>query len=233
MSTHLDVRVFAIQGPFRHWEPSRVSNLFSRSIYQHGLISSELPLRRYFVLAGGALLALLFAAGGIIPRPPPTENVNSGPQLPKIRIYSELKGPEAVVIDTSRPIPGPPPATPDVTRSAAAAPRPELVESIAELVPPSLKQTDAKEQSKVGPEPQPPSHVAKTRKRRPVSYARRPDVGPFDGAWTFDKQDTRVRESFAQLVPPQPRHRGTKRDAAWARSEQARRPQFGWFDSGW
>jgi len=210
-----------------------VSKLFSRSIHQHGLISNELPLRRYFVLVGGALFALLLAAGAITPPPPATESA-PGPQLPRIRIYSELKGPEAVVIDTSRPIVVPAPTTRDDTRNTVAPPRPQVAEKTAELVPSSFKQTDAKEQSKVGHEPQPRSNVGKARsKRRPVSYARRPDVGPFDGAWTFYQQDARIRQSFAQLVPRQPRQRGTKHEAAWTRTEHAPRPHFGWFVTGW
>ena len=210
-----------------------MSKFFSRSIPQHGLISNELPLGRYFVLAGGALLALLFAASAIIPRQPLTDSASSGPRLPKIRIYSELKGPDAVVIDTSRPIVGPPPATRDDSGKAVAAPHPELADNGAELVPPSLKQTDAKEQSNAGLETLPRSHVGKPRKRRPASYARAGDVGPFDGAWAFAQQDSHIRDSFAQLVPRRPRQRGTQREAAWVRREQARRPQFSWFTGGW
>ena len=214
-------------------EPSSVSKLFSRSIHQHGLISNELPLRRYFALAGGTLLVLLLAAGAITPRPPMTESA-PGPHLPRIRIYSELKGPEAVVIDTSRPIAAPAQTTRDDTGKTVARPRPQVAENTVELVPPSLKQTDAKEPSKLGAEPQPRSNVGKARiKRRPVSYARRPDVGPFDGAWTISQRDPRIRDSFAQLVPDQPRQRGARRDVAWSRTEQARRQQFGWFTGGW
>ena len=211
-----------------------MSKLFSRSIHQYGLISNELPLMRYFGLAGGALLALLLAAGAITPRPPMTES-SPGPHLPRIRIYSELKGPEAVVIDTSRPIVAPAPATRDDSEKTVAPPRPQLAEDTAEPVPPSLKQTDAKEPSKLGSEPQPRSNVGKARikRRAPSYYARRPDVGPFDGAWTFSQQDAGIRNSFAQMVPGQPRQRGTRREAAWARTEQARRQQFGWSNGGW
>ena len=210
-----------------------MSRLFSRSIHQHGLSSNELPLRRYFVLAGGTLLKLLLAAGAIAPRPPIIEN-SPGPHLPTIRIYSELKGPEPVVIDTSRPITTRAPTTRDDTATTVAPLRPQVAENTVELVSPSLKQTDAKEPSKLGSEPQPRSNVGRARiKRRPVSYARRPDVGPFDGAWTISQQDPRIRDSFAQLTPDQPRQSGTRRNAAWARIEQARRQQFGWFNGSW
>jgi hypothetical protein len=117
---------------------------------------------------------------------------------------------------------------------AVAAPHAEQAEDGSEPGLPSLKQTDAKEQqSSVGLEPQPRSHLGKARKRRPASYATGPGAGPLDGAWAFYQQDYRIRDSFAQLVPRQPRQGGTRREAAWARREQARRPQFGWFDSRW
>jgi hypothetical protein len=211
-----------------------VSRLFDRSIHQHGLISNEIPLRRYFTLAGGALLALLFAADAVIPRQPAMESRNSGPQLPRIRIHSELKGPEAVVIDTNRPIIVPTRTTQDDTGKDVASPKPQVAENIARLVSPSLKHLDAKEQSKVGPELQARSNGGRARtKRPPPSYAQRREIGPSDGTWTFYQQDARFRESFAQLVPRQPGQRSTKREVAWMRTEHARRPRSGWFGTGW
>jgi hypothetical protein len=62
----------------------------------------QLPLQRYFLFAGGALLVLIFAAGWVAP-PPKGEHVKSEVRLPVIRIHSERKGPEAVVFDTTQP----------------------------------------------------------------------------------------------------------------------------------
>ena len=73
-----------------------------------GWIDSEIPLRRYFLCVGGALLTLLFAADALMPRPPANESIGSGPKLPRILIHSERKGPEAVVIDTNQPAIVPP-----------------------------------------------------------------------------------------------------------------------------
>ena len=208
--------------------------IFGRSMHHDALISNEIPLMRYFVLAGGTLLALLFAADAIIGRRPAIESGNSGPLLPRIRIHSELKGPEVVVIDTSRPIAGPTPITQNDTGKAVAPSDRQAAENVDQPVSPSLKQPDAREQSKVGPEPQPRSNVGKVRtKRRPTSYAQRPDVGPFDGRLAFYQQDARFRESFAQMVPRQQRQRSTKAEAAWTRTERARRAQPGWFNTGW
>ncbi|KRR11586.1 hypothetical protein [Bradyrhizobium valentinum] len=49
-----------------------------------GSVDTQIPLREYFLWVGGALLVLLFAADSLLPAP------------------SDLKGPEAVVIDTSQ-----------------------------------------------------------------------------------------------------------------------------------
>ncbi|HZR72288.1 hypothetical protein [Bradyrhizobium sp.] len=211
-----------------------MSKIFGRSMHHDALISNQIPLMRYFVLAGAALLTLLFAADAIIGRQPAIESDNSGPLLPMIRIHSELKGPEVVVIDTSRPIVGPIPLTQNDMAKAVAPPDPQAAENVDQPVSPALKQADAKEQSKVGPQLQSRSNVGRARtKRRPTSYAQRPDVGPFDGRSTFYQQDARFRESFAQMVPPQQRQRSTKAEAAWTRTERARRAQPGWFNTGW
>jgi hypothetical protein len=52
---------------------------------------------------GGALFALLCAAGWLMPGPPPRGSIDPDFE-PVIRIHSELKGPELVVIDTNQPI---------------------------------------------------------------------------------------------------------------------------------
>lgn len=66
-------------------------------------VESSIPLRGYFLSVGGALLLLLLAADWVLPAPLPTRLVESDSALPPIRIHSELRPPEAVVIDTNRP----------------------------------------------------------------------------------------------------------------------------------
>lgn len=204
-----------------------MSKIFSRSIHQHGLINNGIPLRRYFLLVGGALLAVLFAVDAITPRQPELHSGNPGPRLPRIRIHSELKGPEAVVIDTSRPTIVPPLTVQEERAKTSVPPAPRLAENVAQLVS-SQKQTDAKE-LQAERKPKPHSKIARARTRRPlVSYAQRPDLGPSDGRWTFDQQDARFRKSFAQLVPRQPRPNAARHELAWAQTEHAPRPHFGW-----
>ena len=210
-----------------------MSNLFGRSIHRHGLVNNELPLRRYFLLIGGILLALLFAIDALTPRQPTIEAGNSGPRLPRIRIYSEQRGPEAVVMDTSRPVIVATPPAEQETAKTITSPEPRVAEDVTSLAPPSPRQTDAKKPSQVEPKPQRRSNLAKARAPRPPVYAQRPDVGWFDGAWTFGPQDARIRDSFAQLSPRGRRQGGGRREVAWARTERARRSHFGWFDAGW
>jgi hypothetical protein len=72
-----------------------------------GALASEIPLRGYFVSVGLALLLLLLAANWVLPAPSPGQATELQPALPRIRIHTDAKGPEAVVIDTNRPMPLP------------------------------------------------------------------------------------------------------------------------------
>jgi hypothetical protein len=81
------------------------------------------------------------------PRPPPSKLIESHSTLPPIRITSALKGPEAVVIDTSQR--GFPPMLPD--KEIAATPSPPLSSDVADAArqpPASLsEQADANDGS--------------------------------------------------------------------------------------
>ena len=64
-----------------------------------------MPLLRYFFFVGGTLIALLLVANVAFPTAPLPGNPTSGADLPPIRIKSERKLPERVVIDTSVALP--------------------------------------------------------------------------------------------------------------------------------
>ena len=64
-----------------------------------------MPIFRYFLFVGGSLLALILVANAALPSAPVPEGLTSGGELPPIRIRSERKLPERVVIDTSVPMP--------------------------------------------------------------------------------------------------------------------------------
>lgn len=63
-----------------------------------------MPLMRYFVFVGGALLALLFAANAWLPASPVTNAASVAPaaDLSVIRIHSDRKWPERVIFDTTQ-----------------------------------------------------------------------------------------------------------------------------------
>jgi len=63
------------------------------------------PWRGYFLWVGAALLLILVVLGGSTPRTAFSELSRAEVKFPPIRIHSDAKGPEAVVIDTSQAIP--------------------------------------------------------------------------------------------------------------------------------
>jgi hypothetical protein len=66
---------------------------------------STLPLRGYFLSVGGVLVCLLLLANWVLPAQlPPRE---PDPVQPIIRIHSDVRPPERVVIDTNQSLPMP------------------------------------------------------------------------------------------------------------------------------
>ena len=63
-----------------------------------------MPVARYFLFVGGALLALLFALDAFVPQQVAVAS-NAAPSIDKtmVRIRSDQKPPERVVYDTSLP----------------------------------------------------------------------------------------------------------------------------------
>jgi hypothetical protein len=97
---------------------------------------------RYFAYVGGALVALLLVCAAMLGKPPASEStVASAAEGPTIRIHSERKWPERIVLDTNAPMPAPPvrvaeaplvqPAPAPVPGEAAA--KPHTKEAFAQL----------------------------------------------------------------------------------------------------
>lgn len=147
---------------------------------------TEMPVWRYLLVVSGALLVLLFAVDAMLPRP--TEEIHaSGPQLPKIRIYSERRRPEAVVIDTNRPT-----VVPDVAATADASaaavvlgsPDPAIRESFARLLPPAPKQADPAQPRTRQNHPHPGRKVVTGRYKHPLRHAAQHSVfGWLESGW--------------------------------------------------
>jgi hypothetical protein len=145
-----------------------------------------MPIFRYFLFVGGALLALLFAANYVLPTSPVTQAIaTASNEQPLIRIRSDRHLPERVVLDTSQPTL----AAPAVKIAAVAAPQtpvegmsPALAEisakarvreTFAQFTPAAkadaaaVKKTEAKAQIQAQiPQAQPPQISAQKPKRK-------------------------------------------------------------------
>ena len=82
-----------------------------------------MPLMRYFLFVGGALLALLFVASAWMPPVPAVGGPQSSADLSIIRIHSDRKWPERIVFDTTRPTITPAPTAAASPIAEAAAPQ--------------------------------------------------------------------------------------------------------------
>lgn len=96
----------------------------------------EMPLLRYFMYVGGALLTLLLASNVVLPQTPLPGTLTSGSDLPPVRIHSDRKLPDKVVFDTSVPVR---PFAPAVKSVVAVAPPPAVV-----VAPPAVAEMSAK-----------------------------------------------------------------------------------------
>ena len=148
-----------------------------------------MPVARYFLFVGGALLALLFALDAFAPQPVAVAG-NSAPSIDKtvVRIRSDQKPPEWVVYDTSLPTIVPPAAK---TQVAAAVPAAELNaqarvrDTFAQFVPAEAKKLDKKAEAQA-PRKRKVVRVAKTRSAQPMRFAQQQQpqhFGFFGNTW--------------------------------------------------
>lgn len=130
-----------------------------------------MPLLRYFVFVGGALLALLFAVSAFTPTAPAVGASKSTADLSIIRIHSDRKWPERVVFDTSRPTTLSPP---DVAAPAVVAEAVPPQKSVAAPAP--LKGQVREAYAQLRPNPNELRNPEPKRKRKVL--VRRDDAGP-------------------------------------------------------
>ena len=128
-----------------------------------------MPLARYFLYVGGALLALLFISDPYLPKLPAADWGNSRSAI--IHIHSDQKWPERIIYDTSL-LTNPPAQIANIEASVAA---PEIVASTTEReafaqLQPSSQLSDAK---KSEPKLQRQHKVAKRRPAPPALLAAR------------------------------------------------------------
>ncbi len=144
-----------------------------------------MPLARYFLFVGAALLTLLFVVGAFLPSLPVADKTETVADLPVIRIHTDRKWPERVVFDTRVPAmaPGAPVVTAktDALRPAPAAvadssSKTRVLDAFAQLTPSEPKQIEPSV-------PKKPQHKRKIVKRRigppAVLVAQQPRFGFF------------------------------------------------------
>src|SRR5262249_62046685 len=104
-----------------------------------------MPLARYFVFVGGALMALLFAFDFFSPKAAADSGIQSAGVVDKstLRIRSEQKWPERIVLDTTQPTIVPKAAQTQAAQAALPGPEPtppmapsaRVRETFAQFVP--------------------------------------------------------------------------------------------------
>ena len=119
---------------------------------------------RYFMYVGGSLLALLLLCAALLPKPPVADStVASASDVPAIRIHSQQKWPERVVLDTNATMP-----VPAEVAQAAVAPAERVREAFAQLPNGEAKQQAVTDVEK--PDPKPPVRRRIARRQAPQGY---------------------------------------------------------------
>jgi hypothetical protein len=132
-----------------------------------------MPLARYFLFVGAALLALLFVVDAYAPKSPPVGRTTVTADLSIIRIHSDRKWPERIVFDSAFPVLTPAPAkmteasVPVPVNVADVSPKVRIRDSFAQLLPSNANQSTPADSRKPESKPQ--------RKRKIVA---RSYVGP-------------------------------------------------------
>src|ERR1700675_1813891 len=101
-----------------------------------------MPVLRYFIFVGGALLALLLVANAYAPPQPVAAKADSvvATENPTLRIRSDRKWPQAIVFDTTQPTIVPPVLKAEANVQAPAnvaeiSPKARVRETFAQFVP--------------------------------------------------------------------------------------------------
>jgi hypothetical protein len=135
---------------------------------------SKMPLMRYFLFVGAALLALLFATDMYAPKPGVTAATETAIDYsPVVRIRSDRKWPERIVFDTSTAATVPAVIPAPITQAQADVPAPTNIAGVSSaarvrgafaLLDPAYPKT---------PEPklQPKRKIAKSRVAPPTILA--------------------------------------------------------------
>jgi hypothetical protein len=130
-----------------------------------------MPVARYFLFVGAALLALLFAFDALVPQQVAVAS-NAVPSIDKtvVRIRSDQKPPERVVYDTSLPTIVPPAvktqmAAAPVTPIADPAAQARVRDTFAQVIPAEAKKLE----KQIGPQALRKRKIARAHAPQPIS----------------------------------------------------------------
>jgi hypothetical protein len=144
-----------------------------------------MPLVRYFLCVGGVLLALLFISDAYLPKVPMPGSAAAA-DLSMIRINSDRKWPERIVLDTSSPlVAAVQTAKADAPAAAQAAvaeipAKVRVSEALAQMPASGPKSLEASDPLKPRAKPQQKRRVARKRAAPPmVLVARQPQFSFF------------------------------------------------------
>ena len=174
-----------------------------------------MPIFRYFLFVGGALLTLLFAADYVLPSQPVAQAVaTAGNDQPLIRIRSDRHLPERVVFDTTQPTIVPP----AMKTAAVVAPQPPVQDSAsAALAAMSAKARVRETFAQFTPDPK-------------AEAARKSD-----GKLQVQAQQSQAQTPVAS--PPQPKRKVVRAHPAQQPGRPmmlvAQQPHFGLFNTTW
>ena len=131
-----------------------------------------MPLARYFLLIGGALLALLFFSDTLLPKLPVAATAN--PNVSVIRIHTDQKWPARIVLDTSILPIGPA----QIHHADVGVPaKTQVREAFAQTLRPDAPPLQRSEPKKLDGEPRHKRKVATRGAGSPKVLARHPQFG--------------------------------------------------------
>jgi hypothetical protein len=137
-------------------------------------MAPTMPISRYLFYVGGTLLAMLFVADALVPDRPAIHG--EAARSATIRIYSDWKLPERVVLDTSRPTI----VAADVAEVEHGAPpgadfpQTRVREALARLGAPDAERPPARSSAKVDAKPQRPNKIVRRHIEKNIRLVARP-----------------------------------------------------------
>lgn len=188
-----------------------------------------MPVLRYFMVVGGVLLALLFVCSAVVAPVPLPATLKSGSDLPTVRIRSERKWPERVVIDTNVSTAPAKVATADTTKADTA------LQASAAADAQKTKPRDAFAQmGTAAPKPAPSTRLADNGAAKPatlkVADATVPRAAETKAA--SSRTEAKPKRRIARTHPPRSMMLASRSMMLVAQQPQ---PHFGFFgfDSTW